>query len=85
MRSAPQDRHSSTFWNWLKFKGCKATVDAAVEKAPSRLAGAAIACQADYESCTCDIPYGDPELGPKSPLELKCNAGYLKCVAKGGE
>jgi RHS repeat-associated protein len=84
MCSASQDPHGSTFWNWVKFKGCKATIDAAVDKAPSRPAGEAIACQADYEECTGGIPYGDPELDPKSPTGMQCGAKYLKCVS-GGE
>lgn len=79
---ASQDPNGSTFSNWLKFKGCKAVVDGAVDKAPSKPAGKAIACQADYHDCTGGSNFGDPNLDPRDPVVLQCNADYFRCVSK---
>lgn len=83
MCAVSQDPNASTFKNWVMFKGCKATVDAGTEKAPSRPVGVAIACQADFHDCTGGRDYGDPTSDPRDPTIYQCNADYVQCVAKG--
>jgi uncharacterized protein RhaS with RHS repeats len=85
MCTASQDPNGSTIKNYLMFKGCKAIVDAGTEKAPSKPAGVAIACQADFHDCVGGRNFDDPDLDRKDPRVLKCSATYLKCVSGGGE